>query len=115
MWLLFLYVAFIVCYILAEIDVPGVSKWCRLEFLAKFYPLGFPIFILVLNGSLALEQIKQQNAVYCLINPDSDKIYFENTFMQLDANCHRQERDLSYTDKIDEMPERVHCLFQFLC
>ena len=77
-WLVFLYIAFVAFYVLAEIDLPGYSKWIRYEFLTRFYPLGFPVFILLLNGSLALEQIKQQNEVYCLINPDSDKIYFEN-------------------------------------
>ena len=110
-WLLFLYIAFVAFYVLAEIDLPGYSKWIRYEFLTRFYPLGFPVFILLLNGSLALEQIKQQNEVYCLINPDSDKIYFENTFMQLDANCHRAQRDISYTDKIDDMQEWFHRLF----
>ena len=49
----------------------------RFRRFSVFYPYTFPIFILALNGSLSILQIKNEAQVFCLINPESDVSYFK--------------------------------------
>ena len=60
----------------------------RFRRISAFYPYTFPIFILALNGSLSILQIKNEAQVFCLINPESDVSYFKtgSDFFMISTN-----------------------------